>query len=133
MGINKYHFLKRNHSKTLIKYMASQWLSDKESACNAGNVRDASSIPGSERSPGGIHSNHPQYSCLENPMDRGAWQATDHRIAKNRTRLKRQHSLRAAGLLPESGSLIFCLDFRLNTYQLDADLLSTHMPASLYE
>ena len=64
-------------------------------------------------------------------MDRGAWQASDHRITKNWTRLKRQHSLRAAGLFPESGSLLtemFCLDFRLNTYQLDTNLLSTHMP-----
>ena len=42
---------------------------------NGGNVRDVDSIPGSGRSPGGGHGNLLQYSCLENPMDRGAWQA----------------------------------------------------------
>ena len=47
------------------------------------------SIPGSGRSPGGGHSNPLQYSCLENPMDRGAWWATVHGVAKSRTRLKR--------------------------------------------
>ena len=45
----------------------------KESPCKAG---DAGSIPGLERSPGGGHGNPLQYSCLENPMDREAWQAT---------------------------------------------------------
>ena len=40
------------------------------------------------RSPGGGHSNPLQYSCLENPMDRGAWWATVHRVAKSQTRLK---------------------------------------------
>ena len=43
---------------------------------NAGNIRDVGSIPGSERSPGGGHGDPLQYSCLENPMNRGAWQAT---------------------------------------------------------
>ena len=47
------------------------------------------SILGSRRSPGGGHGNPLQYSCLENPMDRGAWQATVQRVAKSRTRLKR--------------------------------------------
>ena len=50
---------------------------------NAGDVRDAGSIPGSERSPGGGRDNPLLYSCLENPMDRGAWQAMVHRVAKN--------------------------------------------------
>ena len=54
----------------------------KESACNAG---DPSSIPGLRRSPGEGHGNPPQYSCLENPMDRGAWRATVHRVAKSQT------------------------------------------------
>ena len=45
-------------------------------------------IPGSERSPGGGHSNPLQYSCLENPMDRRAWWATVHRVAKSQTWLK---------------------------------------------
>ena len=49
---------------------------------NAGDTRDVGSIPGSERSPGGGHGNPLQYSCLENPMDRGAWQVIVHRAAK---------------------------------------------------
>ena len=49
---------------------------------NAGDIRDAGSIPGSGRSPGGWHGNPLQYPCLKNPMDRGAWQATVHGIAK---------------------------------------------------
>ena len=57
---------------------------DKASACNAG---DPGSIPGSGRSPGGRHGNTLQYSCLENPLDRGAWWATVHGVAKSRTRL----------------------------------------------
>ena len=56
----------------------------KESACNAG---DQGSIPGSERSTGEETGNPLQYSCLENPMDRGAWWATVHTIAKSQTSL----------------------------------------------
>ena len=52
---------------------------------SVGDIKDVGSIPGSERSPGGGHGNPFQYSCLENPMDRGAWQATVHRVAKNQT------------------------------------------------
>ena len=48
-----------------------------------GNVRDAGSIPGSGRSPGGGHGNPLQYSCLGNPMDRGAWRAAAHRLEKS--------------------------------------------------
>ena len=48
-------------------------------------VGDAGSIPGSGRSPGEGHGNPLQYSCLENPMDREAWWATVHRVAKSRT------------------------------------------------
>ena len=55
---------------------------------NTGDVRDAGSIPGSGRSPGVGHGNPLQSSCLENPMDREAWQATVHRVTKSRTRLK---------------------------------------------
>ena len=53
----------------------------KESACNAG---DLGSIPGLGRSPGEGNGNALQYSCLENPMDRGAWQATVHGVARVR-------------------------------------------------
>ena len=59
-----------------------------ESACLVGVAGDMSSIPGSERSPGRGHGNPPQHSCLENPMDRRAWQATVHRIAESQTQLK---------------------------------------------
>ena len=45
---------------------------------NAGDIRDTGSIPGLGKSPGGGHGNPLQYSCLENCMDRGAWQATTH-------------------------------------------------------
>ena len=54
----------------------------KESACNAG---DSDLIPGSGRSPGGGHGHPLQYSCLENPVDRGAWQTTVHGVAKSWT------------------------------------------------
>jgi len=50
---------------------------------NAGNMRDVSLTPGLGRSPGGGHGNPLQYSFLENPMDRGAWQATVHRFIKS--------------------------------------------------
>ena len=56
----------------------------KESACNAG---DLGSIPGLGRSPGGGHGNPFQYSCLENPMDRGALWAIVHGVTKSRTQL----------------------------------------------
>ena len=55
---------------------------------NARDVRDTASIPGWERSPGGGKGSPLQYSCLENPMDRGAWRATVHGVTKSRTRLK---------------------------------------------
>ena len=55
---------------------------------NAGDVRDSGLIPGLGRSLGGGHGNPLQYSCLENPMDRGAWQeATVHGVAKSQTQL----------------------------------------------
>ena len=57
----------------------------KDSPANAGDVRDADSTPGLGRSPGGENGNPLQYSCLKNPMDRGAWRATVHGVAKNQT------------------------------------------------
>ena len=56
------------------------WLSNKESTCNAGDV---GLISGSGRSPEEGNGNPLQYSYLENPMDRGVWQATVHRVTKN--------------------------------------------------
>ena len=55
---------------------------------NAGDVRDAALIPGSGRSPGGGHGNPLQYFCLENLMNRGAWWATVHSVAKSWTQLR---------------------------------------------
>ena len=52
------------------------------------NAGDVVSIPGSAKSPGGRHGNLLQYSCLENPMDRGAWLDTVHRVTKSQTQLK---------------------------------------------
>ena len=48
----------------------------KNPSASVGDIKDESLIPGSERSPGGGHGNPPQYSCLENPIDRGAWRAS---------------------------------------------------------
>ena len=59
----------------------------KNPPASAGDIRDVGSIPGSGRSPGGGQGNPLQYSCLENPMDRGAWWATVHGVTKSRIRL----------------------------------------------
>ena len=64
------------------------WSDGKESACSAG---DASLIPGWGRSPGEGNGNALQYSCLESPMDRGAWWASVHGIAKSQVRLSYFH------------------------------------------
>ena len=55
---------------------------------STGDVRDTGSNSGLGRSPGDRHGNPLQYSCLENPMDRGAWQGTVHGVAKSLTRQK---------------------------------------------
>ena len=70
----------------------------KESTFNAGDTRDVGSTPRSGRSPGREHGDPLQYSCLENPMDRGAWGATVHRVAKSRTQLK-QPSIQACTVM----------------------------------
>ena len=60
--------------------------SGKEPACEGG-IRDKDSFPRLGRSPGGEHGNPFQYSCLENPMDRGVWKTTVHGVTKSRTQL----------------------------------------------
>jgi len=65
-----------------VQYGLTWLLSGKESTCNAG---DTGSIPGSERPPGEGNGNPLQYSCLENPMDRGAWWAAVHGVARSQT------------------------------------------------
>ena len=57
----------------------------KNPPANAGDVKDTGSTPRLGRSPGGGHGNPLQYSCRENLMDRGAWWATVHRVAKSQT------------------------------------------------
>ena len=73
-----------------IKYGSSgySWASQvalevKNSPANARDIKDVGSIPGSERSPGGGHGNPLQYSCLENPTDRGVWWAPLHSVTKS--------------------------------------------------
>ena len=60
-------------------------LAVKNPPANAGDARDTGLIPGSGRSPGEGHGNPLQYSCLENPMDRGAWKVTVQRVANSWT------------------------------------------------
>ena len=57
----------------------------KNPSANTGDIRNVGSIPVSGRSPGGGHGNPLQYSCLESPMDRRAWWATIHEVAKGWT------------------------------------------------
>ena len=73
-----------NCQKSEVPQKTKDGSDGKESACNAG---DQDSVPGSGRSPGEGNGNPLQYLCLENPMDRGTWQATVDGIAKSRTRL----------------------------------------------
>ena len=68
------------------------------------NIRDtenAGLIPGSGRSPGGGNGNPVQYSCLGNPMNRGAWQATVHKVAESWTQLSTYTQEKASLLKPE--------------------------------
>ena len=59
----------------------------KNMPANAGDIRDAGSVSGLGRSPVAGHGNPVQYSCLDNSMNRGAWRATVHGVAKSRTQL----------------------------------------------
>ena len=67
---------------------------------SAGDVRDSGSIPGSGRSPGEVHGNPPQYSCLENPIDRGAWWATVHGVTELDTTEATKHALLLPSYFP---------------------------------
>ena len=71
--------VRQNLLRTTVIDGLPRWLGGKESACQAG---DAGLIPGLGRSPGEGNGNPLQYSCLENPMDRGAWLAAVHEVAK---------------------------------------------------
>ena len=76
------HNLATEHDLTGIIMLSPKVV--KESACNA---EDPGSTPGLGRSPGEGNGNPLQYSCLENPMDKGAWWATVHGVTKSQTRL----------------------------------------------
>ena len=80
--------LSNKHIFTSIHQASPVSASGTEPTAKAGNERDAGSIPGWGRSPGGEHFNPLQYSFLENPMDWGAWRATVHGVAKSGTWLK---------------------------------------------
>ena len=82
--------LSSNHLSYIITIhffwiMLPRWLSGKEMPANAEDAGDTGSIPGSGRSSRGANVNPLQYSCLENSIDRGAWQATVHRFPKSQT------------------------------------------------
>ena len=76
------------HLQYILKWASQVQLVVKNLPANAGDMRDVGSIPGLGRCPGGVHDNPLQYSCLENPIDRGAWRATVHRVTKSQTWLK---------------------------------------------
>ena len=73
---------------------------------NAGDTGDSGSIPGSGRSPERGHGNPLQYSCLENPMDRGAWRATVHGVAESRTQLSDEYTLEVCHLVGNGEDLL---------------------------
>ena len=77
--------LRINKAYTSFLWASQVVLVVKNPPAKAGNIRDMTSIPGTGRSPGEGHGNSLQYSYPENPMDREAWQATVHRVAKSRT------------------------------------------------
>ena len=91
---------------TCVPWRASQVaLVVKNPPSNPGDALDKGSIPGPGRSPGGGHGNPLHYPCLENSMDRGAWWAIVHRVAKSLTQLK-QLSMHA-GVWPEAIKNLF--------------------------
>ena len=99
----------------------------KESACNAG---DLSLIPRSRRSPGEGHCNSLQYSCLENPMDRGAWRAVVHGVTESWTQHSNWHFLflNTYNRVPRASSLGRC---SINTVDWMKGNLLYHMRRSL--
>ena len=76
------------HNIYLLTWASQVALAIKNSPANTGAIRDTGLIPGSGRSPAGGHGNPLLYSCLENPMDRGAWRAMVHGVTQSCSRLK---------------------------------------------
>ena len=87
----------------------SGWLSGKESACQRSRSGDAASVPGSGRSPGVGNSNPLQFSCLEHSMDRGAWRATVHGVAKSQTQLSMPERMISASFEKTAACYNCCL------------------------
>ena len=90
----------------ITKWASQVALVAKNSAANAGDLRNTGFVPGPGRPPGGRHGNPLQYSRLENPMDRGAWWATVGRVIKSQT-------TEAASLAGLGGPIVLvCLGLR---------------------
>ena len=85
LSINKDLFWSVNKDRLINSTSFPGVTSDKEIPAHTGDVRDVGSIPELGRAPGEGHGNLLQYSFLENPIDRGAWEAALHRVAKTRT------------------------------------------------
>ena len=97
-SINMVHFLVNSSlisQSFVISFRVIGFPGSLDGKASAYNVGDPGSIPGSGRSLGEGNGNPLQYSCLENPMDRGAWWATVHGVAKSRTRLSKFSSLQS--------------------------------------
>ena len=101
------------------------------------NAGDVGSTPGSGRSPGGGHGKPLQYSCLENPMERGAWSTTFHRVTKHGTQLKQlsthTHTLQVAPLpqglfqpIPVTSSPFLSCTFCMRPYGLHECISMLH-------
>ena len=75
MSLSRVFFLKKKRASQMLKKLPA----------NAGFIRDKGSIQESGVTPGEGNGNSLQYSCLKNPMDRGAWRATPHRVTKSHT------------------------------------------------
>ena len=90
---------------------------------NAGDIRAEGLIPGSGRFPGAGNGNPLQYSSLENPTERGAWQATVHRVAESKTRLKRLSTHSGTNLCAQE---IFFAAFRTFSCPVQASLVMLH-------
>ena len=88
--IHHQHYIHRFSAfwlRSSVVWEFPRWHSGKESDCNTGNSGEGGSIPGSGRSPGGGHGNPLKYSCLKNPMNRGAWRSTVHGVTEGQTQL----------------------------------------------
>ena len=92
-----------------------------ETSCaNAGDKKDVGWILGLGRSPGGGHGEPLQDSCLENPLDRGAWHATVHRVAKSEACLKRLSTAYKAPCTTTDGSVALFILLRVSMLKPDS-------------